>query len=157
MPGIANSLVFFLPLCLLSGVLALIDLRNGIIPDWLNATIACLGLVKIVAAGGWLSGLEAASEAVIVGAVFWLLRRLYFARRNIQGLGLGDVKFLAAAAIWIGVSGVSTLLLVASLTALIVIGVLKFAGQKFTGRTSVPFGPFLAIGLLVAVEFQQYW
>jgi hypothetical protein len=32
--------VFFGLLCLLSAVLAWIDIRHGIIPDWLNLTIA---------------------------------------------------------------------------------------------------------------------
>jgi leader peptidase (prepilin peptidase) / N-methyltransferase len=81
--------VFFGLLCLLSAVLARIDIRHGIIPDWLNRTIAALGLSKAVFAGGPLAGLEAACEGAAIGAIFWLLRRLYFALRKIQGLGLG--------------------------------------------------------------------
>jgi len=49
--------------------------------------------------------------------LFWLLRRLYFAFREVQGLGLCDVKFLAAAGIWGGVAGLPMFLLVAALTA----------------------------------------
>ena len=87
-------------LCLLGVVLAWIDIRHGIIPDWLNLTIAGLGLSKAVIIGGLPAGLEAACEGAAIGAIFWLLRRLYFAFREVQGLGLGDVKFLAAAGIW---------------------------------------------------------
>jgi leader peptidase (prepilin peptidase)/N-methyltransferase len=148
--------IFFGLLCLLSAVLAWIDIRQGIIPDWLNLTIAGLGLSKAVMSAGPLAGLEAAGEGVAVGAIFWLMRRLYFAFRKIQGLGLGDVKFLAAAGIWVGVAGLPLLLLVAALTALACAGVMQLAGRQLNGQTSISFGPFLAIGLLFASGFQQY-
>jgi leader peptidase (prepilin peptidase)/N-methyltransferase len=147
---------FFAPLCVLGGVLALIDARHGIIPDWLNLTIAGLGLLKAVAAGGSLSGLEAACEGIAIGAVFWLLRRLYFTVRKTQGLGLGDVKLLAAAGIWIGFIGLPMLLLIAALTALAAAGCMQLAGQHMTRWTSLSFGPFLALGLLATTALQQY-
>jgi leader peptidase (prepilin peptidase)/N-methyltransferase len=144
-------------LCLLSAILAWIDIRHGIIPDWLNLTIAGLGLSKAVAVAGPLAGFELACEGAAIGAVFWLLRRLYFAFRKIQGLGLGDVKFLAAAGIWVGVAGLPMLLLAAALTALVCAGVMQLAGRQLSGQTAMPFGPFLAIGLLFAAGLQQHW
>jgi leader peptidase (prepilin peptidase)/N-methyltransferase len=144
-------------LCLLSTVLAWIDIRHGIIPDWLNLTIASLGLLKALFVAGPLAGLEIGCEGAAVGAIFWLLRRLYFAFRKIQGLGLGDVKFLAAAGIWVGVAGLPMLLLVAALTGLVCAGVLQLAGRQLTGQTAMSFGPFLAIGLLFAAGLQQHW
>jgi leader peptidase (prepilin peptidase)/N-methyltransferase len=149
--------IFFGLLCLLSAVLAWIDISRGIIPDWLNLTIAGLGLSKAVILAGPLAGLEAAGEGVAIGAIFWLLRRLYFAFRKIQGLGLGDVKFLAAAGIWVGVAGLPLLLLVAALTALACASVMQLAGRQLSGQTSISFGPFLALGLLFASAFQQQW
>jgi len=153
----AVDIGFFALLCLLSGVLAWIDIRHGIIPDWLNATIAGLGLSKAVVAGGVLAGLDAVCEGAAIGVVFWLLRRLYFAFRKIQGLGLGDVKFLAAAGLWIGVAGLPILLVVATLTAVACAGVMQFTGRQLTAQTSMSFGPFLAIGLLFAWGLQQHW
>jgi leader peptidase (prepilin peptidase)/N-methyltransferase len=144
-------------LCLLSAVLAWIDIRHGIIPDWLNLTIAGLGLSKAVVIGGPPSGFEAACEGVAIGAIFWLLRRLYFAVREIQGLGLGDVKFLAAAGIWVGLAGLPMLMLVAALTALACAGLMHLAGRQLSGQTSISFGPFLAIGLLFTSGLQQRW
>jgi leader peptidase (prepilin peptidase)/N-methyltransferase len=114
-------------------------------------------LSKAVIAGGPLAGLQAACEGAAIGAVFWLLRRLYFAFRGIQGLGLGDVKLLAAAGIWVGVAGLPMLLTVATATALVCAGLMQLGGRQLTGQTSMSFGPFLAIGLLFASGTQQYW
>ena len=155
-PGMVIVISFGL-LCLLSAALAWIDIRYGIIPDWLNLAIAGLGLSKAVMIGGPLAGLEAGCEGAAIGAVFWLLRRLYFAFREVQGLGLGDVKFLAAAGVWSGVDGLPMLLLVAALAALACAGTMQLAGRQLTGQTSLSFGPFLAIGLLFTLGIQQPW
>jgi leader peptidase (prepilin peptidase) / N-methyltransferase len=149
-------LAFFTLLCLLCCALTLIDVRHGIIPDGLNLSIGSLGLLKATVAGGLPAGAEAAIDAVAIGAVFWLLRRLYFAWRKIDGLGLGDVKFLAATAPWIGVAGIPMLLLIAALAALAAALGLRWAGQAMTRQTSLPFGPFLAMGLLLTLAAQQW-
>jgi leader peptidase (prepilin peptidase)/N-methyltransferase len=146
--------VSFALLGLLSAALTWIDLRYGIIPDWLNLAIAGLGMLKAILIGGPLSGLEAACGGAAIGAIFWLLRRLYFAFRNFQGVGLGDVKLLAAAGTWVGIAGLPLLLLVAASTALASAGIMQLSGSKLTRQSSLPFGPFLAIGLLVALAVQ---
>ena len=147
---------FFSPLCLLCAALALTDIRRGIIPNRFNLSIAGLGLLKAAVAGGVMAALELGCEAVAVGLTFWLLRRCYFVWRKTQGLGLGDVKFLAAATPWIGVQGIPTLLLIATLTALTAAGSLQLAGRGMTRQTSLPFGPFLAVGLLLTVILRQF-
>ena len=148
---------FFLLLCGLCAALALIDLRHGIIPDGLNLAVAALGLAKAIVDDGAMAGAEAIRDAIIVGLICWLLRRLYFVWRKIQGLGLGDVKFLAAAGIWVGLSGMPMLILIAASGALLAAGGLQLAGHSMRRQTSLPFGPFLAMGLLSAVAAQQWF
>jgi leader peptidase (prepilin peptidase) / N-methyltransferase len=147
----------FAPLCVLCGAMTLIDIHRGIIPNGLNLSIAGLGLLKATVSGGVLAALGAGCEGVVIGLAFWLLRRLYFVLRKTQGLGLGDVKFLAAAGPWVGIAGWPALLLVATLTALVAAGGLRLAGRDMTRQTSLPFGPFLAAGLLSTVILQQYF
>jgi leader peptidase (prepilin peptidase)/N-methyltransferase len=147
---------FFAPLCLLCAALALTDIRRGIIPNGLNLSIAGLGLLKAVVTSGVAAALELGCEAAAVGLIFWLLRRCYFVLRKTQGLGLGDVKLLAAAGTWIGIAGLPTLLLIATLAALAAAGSLQLAGRAMTRQSSLPFGPFLAIGLLLTVIAQQF-
>src|SRR5580692_2115651 len=153
--GFMVELICLALLCLASVMTAWTDLRGGIIPDWLNLTILLLGLLWSFARDGWGAAFEAAGAAVVIGATVWLLRRLYFAIRKIQGLGLGDVKFLAAAAVWVGIAGIPVVLLAAALTALATAGVLRIAGQSMTRQTSLPFGPFLAVGLWAGLVLQQ--
>jgi leader peptidase (prepilin peptidase)/N-methyltransferase len=154
-PETLQFLGFFTPLCLLCAALALTDIRRGIIPNGFNLSIAGLGLLKAAVTNGMTSAIELSCEAVIVGLVFWLLRRSYFVWRKTQGLGLGDVKLLAAAGTWIGLAGLPTLLLVSTLAALAAAGSLQLAGRAMSRQSSLPFGPFLASGLLVAVVLQQ--
>jgi leader peptidase (prepilin peptidase) / N-methyltransferase len=142
-------------LALASLVLAWIDLRRGLIPDWLNLAIAVFGLARAAMLDGWAAALNAGCEGIVVGVIVWLLRQLYFMFRKFQGLGLGDVKLLAASGIWIGIAGVPLQLLVASLTALAAAAVMQFAGRSMTGQTAIPFGPFIALGLLVTLALQQ--
>jgi leader peptidase (prepilin peptidase)/N-methyltransferase len=138
--------------CLL---LAWIDLRQGIIPDWLNLAIAILGAVRAASIGGWPLAAELVVEGVLIGASIWLLRWLYFQLRKVQGLGLGDVKLLAASAIWVGMAGVPVQLLIAALSALAAALVLHLVGNRMTRHTALPFGPFLALGLLIVIVLQQ--
>jgi leader peptidase (prepilin peptidase)/N-methyltransferase len=149
-------LSFYALLCVACIALALIDLRRRIIPDGLNLSIAGIGLVKVFVASGAIAGIEAAGDGVATGVIFWLLRRLYFVVRKNHGLGLGDVKFLAAAGPWVSLAGIPTLLLIATLMALAAVGSLQLAGQQMTRQTSLPFGPFLAIGLLLTLVIQQW-
>jgi leader peptidase (prepilin peptidase) / N-methyltransferase len=142
-------------LYLASALLAWIDLRRGIIPDWLNLAIAVIGLIRAVMLDGPQAALVAGCQGIAIGAIVWLLRSLYFMVRKYHGLGLGDVKLLAASGIWIGVAGVPMQLLVASLTALLAAAVMQLTGRTLTPQTSLPFGPFLALGLLVTLSLQQ--
>ena len=146
---------FLVLLALASFVLAWIDFRHGIIPDSLNLSVALAGLAQAWLLDGWGSALAAARDGLVIGAVVFALRWLYFRLRGHHGLGLGDVKLLAASAVWIGVSGVPMQLLVGSITALIAALALHITGRTMTRQTALPFGPFLALGLLVTLALQQ--
>jgi len=148
--------IALLALLALAGlVLAWIDFRRGIIPDWLNLVISLAGLVQAWLLDGWGGSLAASLDGLIIGAVVFALRGLYFRFRGHHGLGLGDVKLLAASAVWIGVGGIPMQLLVGSATALIAAVALHVTGHTMSRQTALPFGPFLALGLLATLALQQ--
>ena len=66
--------------------------------------------------------------------------------RGIDGLGLGDQKFAAAAGLWIGWEQITSMLLIASCSALIFVIVRSAKGQKLDIAERLPFGPFLGLG-----------
>ncbi len=123
--------------------IAWIDLRQRIIPDGLNLALLVSGL----GLAAWqtpdlASVLLRAGESAVAFALFWGIRALHARLRGRIGLGLGDVKFLAAATAWTGLPGLPFVILVASLSALLVVGL-----ARLDATTRLPFGPFLALGL----------
>lgn len=132
--------------------MAVIDLRRRIIPDGLNLALLITGL----ALTAWRDpeGLGVAmrgAEAALAFGFGWVVRALHARLRGRIGLGLGDVKFLGAATAWTGLAQVPLLILVASLAALLAIGLATLSGRRIGATTRVPFGPFLALGLHVTL------
>jgi leader peptidase (prepilin peptidase) / N-methyltransferase len=72
---------------------------------------------------------------------------LYSALRGHEGLGQGDLKFAAAAALWIGLEGIPGLLLAAVVSALASLLILRAHGYDLHGKLAISFGPHLALGL----------
>lgn len=129
-----------------------IDLRRRIIPDRLN--LALLGLGLAVAAWEDPSPTALAlrlGEVALAFGLFWALREAHARLRGRVGLGLGDVKFIAAATAWTGLLGLPLLILAASLTALAAVLAATLAGGRIDRATRLPFGPFLALGLHAAL------
>ncbi|MGJ4930482.1 prepilin peptidase [Bradyrhizobium sp. HKCCYLS2038] len=151
-----NTIDIICILVLLSTCAGLIwtDMRHGLLPDWMNALVAASGFVQETVTADWQASLWDGAAAVAVGAALLLLRRLYVMIRGQQGLGLGDVKFLMAATLWTGLSGLPILLLIATLSALTAVLGLYVTGRTLTGQTALPFGPFLVIGLLAVLLLQ---
>jgi leader peptidase (prepilin peptidase)/N-methyltransferase len=138
-------------LAVLGGLLAsisIIDARHGIIPDWANAAIALLGLLRASLQLGP-SILEASAAAIITLCVFTTLLAVFKFYRGHPGMGLGDVKFLTAAATWTGFMGLPPVILIASISGLFFALLRGLAGYPLSQTTRLPFGPHLAIGLAV--------
>jgi leader peptidase (prepilin peptidase) / N-methyltransferase len=140
---IAISALAFL--ALLAAVCA-IDARFGIIPDSLVIALAVAGVLQVAATGA-ADPIERVAEAGAVLAAAWLFRAGYFRVRGVQGLGLGDVKLMAAGVLWTGAASVPVVILVAVLSALVGLAVVRAQGHRLRGRDAIAFGPHLALGL----------
>jgi leader peptidase (prepilin peptidase)/N-methyltransferase len=139
--GIATSIVAVL----LVIPAALIDLEYRIIPNRLTALGAVLALLVGLAfdPAGEPERLIAAAAA----GGFLLLAAVVYP----GGMGMGDVKLAAVLGLLLGRT-VAAAILIALLSG-VVVGVVVIArkGQREGRKTAVPFGPFLALGALVAV------
>jgi leader peptidase (prepilin peptidase)/N-methyltransferase len=139
--GIALSVV----LIVLVVPAALIDLEYRIIPN----RITGLGAVLALVIG---TGLDPAGEPgrLIAGACAGGLL-LVAAMAYPGGMGMGDVKLAAVMGLFLG-RAVAPAIMIA-LIAGVVLGAALIAkkGAQAGRKTAVPFGPFLALGALVAV------
>ncbi len=143
--------------CLLGWALllaALVDIRCRLLPDRVVLPLIPLGLAVAAweaPADGRLAVLGGHGAAAALGyASFAGLAAGYRRLRGRDGLGLGDAKLLAAAGAWVGVEGLSSVVLLAALAALAVAAVLALVRrQALAAGTSVAFGPYLAGALWV--------
>jgi len=129
--------------------IALYDMRTFRIPNSLCVALAVTGLANATLIGT--NRLQWAILAAMVGFVApWLVGAAYSSVRGRTGLGFGDVKMSAAGATWVGLTGILTAWLWASVLGLIFVLLWWLTGRPLTGSTAIPFGPFLAIGLWAA-------
>jgi leader peptidase (prepilin peptidase)/N-methyltransferase len=122
-----------------------IDLEHYIIPNIivLPAALAGLALMIAVEPGRWLELLIA---GVASTAFFFLIA---FVKPG--GMGMGDVKLAGMMGFYLGKSVLVALFLGFLLGA--VVGVAMIASGRKGRQSRVPFGPFLAIGGIVALFF----
>jgi leader peptidase (prepilin peptidase)/N-methyltransferase len=132
--------------CLLA--IFFIDLFWGIIPDQIlfvllvivtvyNFTVNPAGIISYA-----LSGFGA--------FIFFLL--IFLATKG-RGMGFGDVKFSFIIGLLVGYPKVIVALYAAFLTGAVISLILVFIGKKHFKRDTIPFGPFLIIGIAVAYFF----
>lgn len=135
-------------LVILLGALTYTDIRSRRLPDWLTLPLVLLG----VATTALLMPEKLSAHLFAAAAGFvnlWAIAALYRRYRGFDGLGLGDAKLLAAAGAWLGPLSLAPLVLVASVSALATVGVLRLAGQPVSMHTALPFGPFLGAGFFL--------
>jgi leader peptidase (prepilin peptidase) / N-methyltransferase len=143
--GLDEDAVLGLALVLLMVPVALIDLDTQIIPNslmWIGAAVAP-ALVLLVSPADITGHLIAAAA----GGGFFLLAVLAYPR----GMGMGDVKLAGVLGLFLGrAAGPAIFIALISGT---VVGTLIMArkGVKAGRKTKVPFGPFLALGGVVAL------
>lgn len=138
-------------------VLSIIDLKILILPDELNLALGIAGLAFHLCSGwlffGWQGMLLG---ALLGGGMLYVIR--FFANRAYgrDTLGLGDVKLMAAAGIWLGPEMILIAITLGALAGL-VHGLIYAAWHaaktktKFTiHELSIPAGPGFAIGSVIA-------
>ena len=142
-------------------VIALIDRRSFLVPDWLSLPAIPLG---IIAAG---SAVDIRADVLVppgrvagaaVGALsLFLLAHAYRRLRGREGLGLGDVKLAAVAGAWVGVAALPDVLLVACAGALIALALerIRDSGRELRATTALPFGAFLAPAIWIVWFWRQ--
>ena len=137
-----------------------IDLHYKIIPDSLNfsifltgAAILCLNAVLNDNSFNFFmeKGKEALGGAVLYGLGAFLLRQCVMMIMKREPMGLGDVKFFAAAGFWMGLeaNAAALFMIVSGLSGTFLSPIWK----KHTGESDFPFGPSLVIAFITVLWF----
>jgi leader peptidase (prepilin peptidase)/N-methyltransferase len=135
--------------------LGLIDLDFQILPNAFTYPAIAFGMVC-----SWLGGYTWWLDSVIGAAVGALLPTLvivlYKLWRGIEGMGWGDVKYLAAIGSVVGLRGAVGVLVVASVVGALV-GLGLMAVGRGSGKTALPFGTFLALAVIFWLYAPTSW
>ena len=138
-------------------VASVIDLEHRIIPNrlTLRLPLVLLPLLVLPAAldDAWGDLLRAVIVGVALPAVMFGLSELFRLLRGKQGIGMGDVKFAISIGLVVGYLGGWHVVVFAYATIIsamvIVVGLLL--ARRASLATRIPFGPYLAIGALIAL------
>lgn len=135
-----------------------IDLEHFILPNELVAIVGALGAINLIkvymdhnVSANTLSAEKIIlieyilGGAVLYAALSWLLGFIMTKFLKKEAMGFGDVKFFAAAGIWLGLSKLHIFMIASG-----IIGVLFALGWRMAGKGEVfPFGPALIISFFV--------
>ena len=143
--GDAVRAVLYSALFSLLTVVAVIDWRTFEIPNGVNLAILLLGVVQLVAdRRNW------ALYLIVMCSVSLLFLLLWFITHG-NGLGMGDVKLMAAAGLLLGWPRILLAMILGSVSGAIIhtIRMSRGAGRKLA------FGPYLSAGIWVAALFGE--
>lgn len=138
----AALLMLLLPVCI-------VDINELRIPNLLNAAIAVSGLAwhalhdaSVTTSLASTAGQALMTLLVMMGCA-WIITLI----RKDARIGWGDLKFLAAAACWVGFEGSIAVLVLACL-AVIAVSLALAPWRGLDPKRQFPFGPPLALGLV---------
>ncbi|TNE31896.1 MAG: prepilin peptidase [Alphaproteobacteria bacterium] len=153
--SIPGFLIMMMLALTLSAILA-IDLEHKIIPNRLNIAVGVLGaaalLLPYITAAASLETLgktlgTAALTAAVYGILPIVIRYVFFLVTKKDALGFGDIKFFAAAGLWLSLSALPLFLIISGLGGIL----LGLVWKKATGEDAFPFGPALIIAFTICL------
>jgi leader peptidase (prepilin peptidase)/N-methyltransferase len=131
----------------ISLALGVIDLEHQLLPDVLTYPSIALGI-----GAAWLGGVTTLLQSVIGAAVGAAIPTMvifaYRWLRGEEGMGWGDVKYLAAIGAVVGVRDCLWVLVIAAVAGAVV-GLILWVAGKGSGKTALPFGTFLAAAVII--------
>lgn len=133
-------------------IITWIDIDLKIIPDSLSLGGWGLGIaLSLMSIQGWPVGVIESVAASILGFLFMLvISQLFYFVVHEEGLGFGDVKFMGMIGSFLGFQGIILGIVVGAVLGAVV-GLALLIIYRKSRKTPIPFGPFLAVGALLAL------
>jgi len=157
--GLISALSLPWPVAVASTVLgtlmvagAEVDARKFLLPDlvtWGAVICGILAAPLLNTAEPWAAMGEAIARAGCIAGVLVLFRAGYGWIRQIEGLGLGDVKLGAAIGAWLPLEAIPWCFGLATSGALLAVMFARLSGEPVMRTTKVPLGAFLCPALWI--------
>ncbi len=132
-----------------------IDFRHMIIPDVISLPMIALTPVVV-----WLhpdlDWMSAAIGVAAGGGSLYAIAWLYWLIRHEVGMGMGDVKLLAAIGGWLGYQAIIPTIFYGSLLGAVGGIAVILVSRRLSLKSAIPFGPFLAIGAIIHLIIGPY-
>lgn len=143
--------------------LSIIDLRVWLLPNWLNLTLGILGLAFHASLQFTILEPIQLLYGAFMGAGTLLTIRFFGNMYYKQDtLGLGDVKLLGAAGLWLGVEGVVMAMTLGAFAGLLhgigfaLTRAIKEKSKPDFHRLMIPAGPGFCVGILISCIWKFY-
>ncbi|NBX02749.1 MAG: prepilin peptidase [Alphaproteobacteria bacterium] len=147
--GLSAVGIILMVMAVLLLIMIVVDFEHYIIPDSVHLFLLPLGFAFHFARGSDAS--EVVSGLALGGGIGLALHYGYKWLRKKDGLGFGDVKFLAVAGLWLGLKPIVPFLFFSG-----VLGVATGLLWRVLKRGNLfPFGPALAVSLFICVAFPE--
>ena len=130
-----------------------IDLDHWLLPDKLTIPGILLGFIGSFFALP-IHFIDSILGILFGGGILLVIAWGYYAATKKEGLGGGDIKFLAMVGAFLGIKGALVTLVLSSFLGSI-LGIFLILFRKKATTTAVPFGPFLALGTILAFFFGE--
>ena len=157
--GITLTTILLIILSLAFLIIFFIDLRHYIIPNSITYPMMILGLIKSFDPN--LNSIFPNYINSLIGGIFgyamiWSIIYFYKQIKKKEGMGLGDAKLFAVIGFWFGWISIPFIIFLSSIIALIyVLPDLIKNSKKMSSQ--IPFGPFIIIGTIFYLVFQDYF
>lgn len=148
--------------------LVFIDLHHKLLPNAITYPgLVLLLVLRVLAPDPWivshtprlfglgeappwaLSLFAAVLSALVGGGTLWLVREAYYRWRHVEGMGLGDVKMMLMAGVFLGWQLTLLTIFIGSLLGSLVGVLLIFRGGSM--KMQIPFGVFLGPAAIIAL------
>ena len=155
--GITLTTLLLMVLSLSFIIIFFIDLKHFIIPNEISFSMMALGFIKSFDPN--LHSLFPNYINSLIGGLFgygiiWSIIFFYKQIRKKDGMGLGDAKLFAVVGFWFGWIAIPFVVFLSSIIALISVVPSLLKNSKNLS-SQIPFGPYIIIGTLVYLFFEN--
>lgn len=136
-------------------VITFIDIHHRIIPDTISIGGTILGFLLSFYFLS-IDPLNSLAGILVGGGLLYVLALIYVKLTQREGMGGGDIKLTAMIGAFLGYKGVFLTLFISSILGS-AWGILWVILKKQNLQIALPYGPFLAIGAVMVLFFQDYF